>query len=109
VRKCFGAASAGLEEQVITWVAENQQTFLDALGLEFDGLFGRPLQLVDCQNLFCEVDKYARVAHPDVAGISGRLRIKQRYRPNPAPVKAWFPPKWGIRGPINQASEAGTP
>src|SRR5665213_109406 len=42
------------------------------LGLKFRSLFGRPLQLIDCQNLFCEVDKYARYAHPEVIGVTGR-------------------------------------
>ena len=34
--------------------------------LDFQNLWGRRLQLIDCQNLFCEVDKYSRVypAHP---------------------------------------------
>jgi hypothetical protein len=59
-------------------------------------LRGRPLQLIDCQNLFCEVDKYARVAHPDIAGHSGRTRIKQRFAPVADRVPAWFPPRWGI-------------
>src|SRR5258707_9985183 len=40
----------------------------------------RRLQLIDCQNLFCEVDKYARVAHPNIAGRTGRTRIKQKFR-----------------------------
>jgi hypothetical protein len=66
------------------------------LRLRFGGLHGRPLQLIDCQNLFCEVDKYARVAHPPILGYSGRTRIKQRFRPVDQPVTAWFPPKWGI-------------
>jgi hypothetical protein len=97
VRKCFGAASNGIEEDVIAYVAREQSRYFGELGLEFDGLFGRPLQLVDCQNLFCELDKYARVMHPEITGISGRQRIKQRYRGNPQPVTAWFPPKWGLR------------
>ena len=66
------------------------------MGWTFAGLRGRPLQLIDCQNLFCEVDKYARAAHPEVAGISGRTRIKQAYRRDTAPLTAWFPPKWGL-------------
>lgn len=94
IRKCFGPASAGVEEDVIRFVAENQTRYFEALGLAFAGLFGRPLQLVDCQNLFCEVDKYARAAHPEVRVPSGRQRIKQKYSPNPAPLSAWFPPKW---------------
>jgi hypothetical protein len=77
-------------------MADTQDQHFARLGLRFDGLRGRPLQLVDCQNLFCEVDKYARVVHPGVAGISGRTRIKQGYRFDPSPVTAWFPPKWGL-------------
>lgn len=96
VRKCFGSASSGIEEEIITYAAKHQQSYFEALGLDFDGLFGRPLQLVDCQNLFCEVDKYARVAHPEFAGVSGRQRIKQRYRMHSEPLSAWFPPGWNL-------------
>jgi hypothetical protein len=77
-------------------MADTQERHFARLGLAFDGLVGRALQLVDCQNLFCEVDKYARVAHPDVAGISGRTRIKQTFRRDFEPLTAWFPPKRGI-------------
>lgn len=98
VRKCFGAAAQGIEAEVIRYMADTQEQHFERLGLTFLGLPGRPLQLIDCQNLFCEVDKYSRVAHPDVAGISGRSRIKQIYRHDPAPVTAWFPPKWKING-----------
>ena len=54
------------------------------------------MQLIDCQNLFCEISKYARVAHPDVMGVSGRTRIKQIYKPLPSPHGVWFPPKWRL-------------
>ncbi|RDI16348.1 nucleotide kinase domain-containing protein [Lentzea flaviverrucosa] len=96
IRKCFGPASHGIEEQVIEWVTETQQLHFNRLGLDFETLGGRPLQLIDCQNLFCEVDKYARVAHPEVTGLSGRQRIKQNYRQDPRALTPWFPPKWGI-------------
>lgn len=96
IRKCFGAAVAGIEAEVIEYMADHQDEHFARLGLQFDGLLGRPLQLIDCQNLFCEVDKYARVAHPSISGISGRTRIKQRYNPVQAPLSAWFPPKWGL-------------
>ncbi|MFE2880964.1 nucleotide kinase domain-containing protein [Streptomyces roseus] len=96
IRKCFGPRADGMEADIIRYMAETQDEHFARLGLVFPGLRGRPLQLIDCQNLFCEVDKYARVAHPDIAGISGRSRIKQTYRPTTAPVSAWFPPKWGI-------------
>ncbi|MFG3490013.1 nucleotide kinase domain-containing protein [Streptomyces sp. NPDC047972] len=99
IRKCFGPAADGIEAEVIRYMADAQHDHFARLGLPFSGLRGRPLQLIDCQNLFCEVDKYARVAHPDIAGISGRSRIKQTYRSSAAPVPAWFPPKWGLNGP----------
>ena len=66
------------------------------LRLSFAGLNGRRLQLVDCQNLFCEVDKYARLAHPEITGYSGRTRIKRRFTPVDTALTSWFPPKWGI-------------
>lgn len=100
IRKCFGSAGDGIEAEIIAYMAESQEHHFQRLGLDFPGLFGRPLQLIDCQNLFCEVDKYARVAHPDVRGVSGRTRIKQRFQPAPAPVHAWFPPKWGINARV---------
>jgi len=96
LRKCFGPAAAGIEADLIRFMADTQDEQFTRLGLRFLGLRGRPLQLIDCQNLFCEVDKYARVAHPEVAGISGRTRIKQTYRRDAAPLTAWFPPKWGL-------------
>lgn len=96
IRKCFGRAAVGIEAELIRYMADSQESHFARLGLEFSGLFGRRLQLIDCQNLFCEVDKYARVAHPTVPGISGRRRIKQRFRALSAPLSAFFPPKWRL-------------
>jgi hypothetical protein len=101
IRKCFGPAATGIEARVISYIADHQQEYFARLGLESGYLGGRALQLVDCQNLFCEVDKYARVAHPEVAGISGRTTIKQQYRPAvEALARPWFPPKWGINDAV---------
>jgi hypothetical protein len=97
IRKCFGAAAGGIEAEVIRYMADTQHEHFARLGLQFAGLRGRrQLQLIDCQNLFCEVGKYARVAHPETRGSSGRTRIKQGYRHDPEPVTAWFPPKWSL-------------
>ncbi|AYF79667.1 hypothetical protein D7D52_37095 [Nocardia yunnanensis] len=96
IRKCFGPASAGYESALIAYMAETQEQHFERLGLAFGGLFGRRLQLIDCQNLFCEVDKYARVAHPTITGLSGRTRIKQKFQPVDTATPAWFPPKWGL-------------
>jgi hypothetical protein len=96
ISKCFKSVDRS-PEWVIRWVAERQGEELACRGLDFAGLFGRPLQPIDCQNLFCEISKYARVAHPEVVGVADRQRIKQMYRPTsrefPLP---FFPPRWGL-------------
>jgi hypothetical protein len=103
VRKCFGPAAAGYEVELINYMAASQEEHFDRLSLPFGGLFGRRLQLIDCQNLFCEVDKYARVAHPEISGHTGRTRIKQRFAPVPTATPAWFPPKWGLNASVESS------
>ena len=99
IRKCF-ADSGGLDDaDVIRAVADMADREFDRLGLSFRTLWGRPLQLIDCQSLFCEVDKYARIAHPGFGGAAGRKRIKQRFMPKPRPVPQWYPPKWNLKVP----------
>jgi hypothetical protein len=97
--KCFVSLGELSESDAIRWVADRQELELDRLGLPALTLWGRRLQLIDCQNLFCEVDKYARVAHPAASGSSGRTRIKQRYRIDAEPLPYVYPSKWGIRVP----------
>ena len=77
-------------------MADRQDIEFARLGLDFPSLWGRKLQFIDCQNLFCEVGKYARVSHPESVAKSGRTRIKQRFRPNSDPIAYWYPPKWAI-------------
>ena len=96
IRKCFSDLGGLSEPDIIRLVTDRQEYEFERLGLAFRSLWGRRLQLIDCQNLFCEVSKYARVRHPDVAGVNDRNRIKQVYRPSGGPVDFWFPPKWGI-------------
>ena len=96
IQKCFADRGSYSEADLIQWMAEHQDEEFAIRGLEFRSLWGRPLQLIDCQNLFCEVDKYARVYHPDIAGLSSRVRIKQEYRRNPEPVDYWLPPQWAL-------------
>lgn len=108
IRKCF-ADSAGLNEaELIRLMVDNQEREFERLGINFQSLWGRRLQLIDCQNLFCEVDKYARVAHPEIAGISGRTRIKQKFSPTGALVTPWYPPKWGINEKIEASFSSGS-
>jgi hypothetical protein len=101
IRKCFSSLGGFSETDIIKLMADTQAREFEEYGLEFKDLWGRPLQLVDCQNIFCEVDKYSRVAHPLINGISGRKRIKQELKPNPKKVEYWFPPKWGINENIS--------
>lgn len=97
IAKCFASCGGMDAEGVIYWVAERQRREFAARGLAFEGLHGRDLQPIDVQNLFCEISKYARVAHPDITGMANRRRIKQGYAPThralPAP---FFPPRWGL-------------
>lgn len=95
IAKCFGREADPYE--VIMHMAEIQDAEFERLGLTFNGLRGRKLQPIDCQNLFCEISKYARIKHPDVVGTNGRTKIKQNYRSDAAPMPApFFPPKWNI-------------
>jgi 5-hmdU DNA kinase-like protein len=96
IAKCFENACEFAAEDIICFMYDRQDREFERLNLPFQSLWGRPLQLVDCQNLFCEISKYARVAHPDVAGASGRTRIKQIFKPDETPLRVWFPPKWGL-------------
>jgi len=96
IRKCFSDLGEYNEADVIRWVADRQEVELKMRDLVFRSLWGRSLQLIDCQNIFCEISKYARVAHPEVLGCSGRVRIKQRFSPQQPSPPAWFPPKWEL-------------
>lgn len=104
IRKCFSSLGGLNEPEIIKLVAERQSDEFARLGLQFRTLFGRRLQLIDCQNLFCEVDKYARVAHPEIMGRTGRTRIKQKFSPIQKPINFWFPPKWGINDAVAEFS-----
>lgn len=95
IRKCFESLGGLTEPEIILRVTKRQDEEFERLGLSFQDLGGRPLKLIDCQNLFCEVDKYARVAHPE-SNSSARRRIKQKFNPKCEPIDYWYPPKWGI-------------
>ncbi len=102
ISKCFENTGGLSHVEIIKMVTDRQEQEFDRLGLSFQTLWGRPLQLIDCQNLFCEVDKYARVKHPDIKGESGRSNIKQKFRRNYSQIEFSFPPKWGINDKIHE-------
>ncbi|WP_314241057.1 nucleotide kinase domain-containing protein [Empedobacter tilapiae] len=96
IRKCFIDRGDFSDEDIIKYMCDIQEIQFKNLELNFKDLWGRKLQLIDCQNLFCEVDKYSRVAHPEITGISNRTRIKQVYKPLNNNIDYFFPPKWKL-------------
>ncbi|WP_290947623.1 nucleotide kinase domain-containing protein [Hyphomonas sp.] len=100
ISKCFNSPTMAPED-IIMDVYETQAKAFADYGIQFQSLFGRPLMPIDCQNLFCEISKYARVAHPERAGVSGRTRIKQGYSRTAAALPTpFFPPKWNLNDEV---------
>lgn len=99
IRKCFQETGGFSEAEIIRIVTERADAEFERLGLEFSTLWGRQLQLIDCQNIFCEVDKYARIAHPEFSGPSGRTRIKQKFVAKSEALPQNYPPKWRLKVP----------
>jgi hypothetical protein len=94
IKKCFESIGSCSTQDVIYHMIKSQDVEFKRLGLDFQSLWGRPLHAIDCQGLFCEVDKYSRVAHPELK--SSRSRIKARFRSNIDPIRQFYPPKWNI-------------
>jgi hypothetical protein len=94
LRKVFTDFAGQSPQQLIMRMVDRQEHEFERLGLEFRTLGGRRLHAIDCQGLFCETDKYARAAFPEL--ISNRVRIKQEYRPNGPLTALRYPPKWRI-------------
>ncbi|MDM8000192.1 MAG: putative DNA base hypermodification protein [Dehalococcoidia bacterium] len=102
IQKCFNDPAGLSDAEIIQVMAERAGDEFARLGVRFQSLWGRNLQLIDCQNVFCEVDKYARLAYPEFEGKSGRVRIKQRFTLLPKAIPQWYPPKWHINSSIAQ-------
>jgi hypothetical protein len=96
LKKCFPDMASSDAPKLIRFMCDHQESLQEELGLRPVSLCGRPLQLIDCQNLFCETDKYARVAFPGIEGVSGRTRIKQSFRVTGPLLSPVFPTKWGL-------------
>lgn len=101
LRKCFADAGGWSDSDLIRMMMDMQEDEFERLGLDFHDLFGRPLKLIDCQNVFCEVSKYARARFPALTVPGGRSRIKQKYRPARQISAPFFPPKWRINDAVN--------
>jgi len=94
--KCFTSLGDYSAEDVIRLLTESQDKEFLRLGIDFRGLWGRPLQLIDVQNLLCEISKYTRASNPEITGLAGRTRIKRRFKPTGPLSRPFFPPKWGL-------------
>ena len=96
IRKCFSDLGGLSEVEIIKLMMDRQEIEFERLELKFERIGNRPLQLIDCQNIFCETDKYSRVMHPEIKGTSDRIRIKQVFVSHGDPEKLYLPPKWKI-------------
>ncbi len=100
ISKCFVNSDKYTAEEIITIMTKIQDQEFKRFGYDFQSLWGRKLHLIDCQNIFCEVSKYTRVALPGILGISKRKKIKQIYRSSKSFYTQFYPPKWRINNQV---------
>jgi alpha-glutamyl/putrescinyl thymine pyrophosphorylase clade 1 len=94
IAKCFMDTDGWDDRRIIAWMTERQDEEFARLEIDFLSLYGRSLQAIDIQNLFCELDKYARVGFPGLK--SNRSRIKTRFSPTGPIPQPFYPPKWRL-------------
>ena len=99
IEKCFGT-TVKTPESIIYQLTDNQEEEFNTRELQFRNLWGRNLQPIDIQNVFCEVDKYCRIALPGI-GRSQRTRIKRKFTPKESIDVPWYAPKWGLNKAIS--------
>ncbi len=101
IAKCFQVRNDWTDEAIIRRVTEVQDECAEAAGITPVRLFGRRLKLIDVQNVFCEVDKYARHVYPQL-GSGSPMRIKQRFgHRSVEPLTALvFPENWQLSGSL---------
>lgn len=95
INKCFISKGNKTYEDIIRYMYEHQEEEFNRLGLDFEFLGERKLQLIDCQNLFCELDKYLREKVPSLK--SNRSKIKKKYKQKNEDIEYIYPPKWKIK------------
>ena len=94
IKKSFIDKGNMSNEDIIRYMYQNQEIEFKRLNLDFKPIGNRKLQLIDCQNIFCELDKYCRQAIPDLK--SNRTKIKKKYISKNSKIEYMYPPKWGI-------------
>ena len=94
IKKCFIDKGNMTNEDIIKYMYTHQDEEFKKLNLNFKRIGSRPLQLIDCQNIFCELDKYCRQALPGLK--SNRTKIKKHYVPKKDKIEYIYPKKWKI-------------
>jgi len=94
IKKCFIDRGNLSNEDIIKYMYEHQDEEFKRLNLPFKRIGNRKLQLIDIQNIFCELDKYCRQALPDLK--SNRTKIKKKYSAKANKIDYIYPPKWNI-------------
>ncbi|MBE6157946.1 MAG: hypothetical protein E7160_04050 [Firmicutes bacterium] len=95
IKKCFIDRGKYSNEDIIKYMYIHQDEEFKRLGLDFKRIGNRKLQLIDCQNIFCELDKYLRVYKPNLK--SNRVSIKKKYKAKNSKIEYIYPPKWNIK------------
>ena len=96
IKKCFISLDGMTNEDIIRYMYEHQDEEFKRLNYNFKKIGNRKLQLIDCQNIFCELDKYCRQALPSLK--SNRVKIKKKYTPKKEKIEYIYPLKWNING-----------
>jgi hypothetical protein len=94
INKCFIDLEGSKYEDAIKWMYDHQDEELKKLGLDFKKIGNRKLQYIDCQSLFCELDKYCRERVPSLK--SNRKKIKKKYIEKKEKIGYKYPKKWDI-------------
>jgi len=94
IKKVFITKGKLRDEDVIKYMYRNQDNEFKRLNLDFKKIGDRELQLIDIQNIFCELDKYLRVYKPSLK--SNRSKIKKKYISKKEKIAYIYPPKWNI-------------
>lgn len=95
IKKCFIDKGNLSNEDIIRYMYHHQEEEFKRLNLDFKTIGNRKLQLIDIQNIFCELDKYCREKVPSLK--SNRTKIKKKYTPKQTKIEYIYPPKWNIK------------
>ena len=96
ISKCYGDIPSSGYEDAVRHMVDVQDWLPAQYGYDFKNLFGRPLHLIDCQNIFCELAKYTRISHPHLSDKRKTVRFRFVYDPGKPQIEPFYPPTWGL-------------